>query len=205
MSTDRTTLLRCSRCKADLPPESFAPTVAARGGGYCRPCNTEYQREWAARQPRKPRPCKSCGAMFVRWDNYQHPGSAIAHCHGCYLAKVRERMNAANERKRGGPVVKRPQPKPGGSRWLEVKRAELLALPDPKCGLCGGAIDPAATHGSDDAAQLDHILPVSAGGSHADHNVQLAHARCNRAAGDKGYRMWRQHPMPRVDVLGLAY
>lgn len=153
-------------------------------------------------KPTWPRPCKRCGVTFARWDSYKHPGSASTHCRSCYLAGVRERQNAARARRPPAPAR---MMEPGGLKWLQAKRAELLAKPNPTCGLCGEAIDPDDTHGAHGAAQLDHIVPVKAGGSHADHNVQLAHARCNQRANDKGYRIWRQHPMPRVDVMGLAF
>lgn len=201
MSSDSTPTLRCSRCREHLPAEQFPPSTVAKGAGYCRSCNSRYQREWQSNRARVPRSCNGCGVTFERWDNYAHPGSAATHCHPCYLTKVRERMARRDKRAVGNAR----SAEPGSQKWVEAKRAELLAMPNPTCGLCGGAIDPADAHGVDGAPQLDHIVPVRAGGSHADHNVQLSHALCNRRANDKGYRIWRQHPMPRVDVMALAF
>jgi hypothetical protein len=70
------------------------------------------------------------------------------------------------------------------------------------CGICGDAIDPAGrwqrperdagVEGRSDGAQseenkwlpsLDHIVPLSRGGSHSMDNVRAAHALCNSWRG----------------------
>lgn len=52
------------------------------------------------------------------------------------------------------------------------------------CRLCGLAVD---RRGSDEAqrATIDHILPRSKGGKDNLENLQLAHASCNLAKGNK--------------------
>jgi 5-methylcytosine-specific restriction endonuclease McrA len=35
------------------------------------------------------------------------------------------------------------------------------------------------------SVSLDHIVPVSKGGTHTRDNVQAAHLRCNQAKGDR--------------------
>lgn len=150
------------------------------------------------------RSCRGCAVVFARWDDYANPGSAVTHCHDCYLAKCRQRQNAANARKPKRP--RRGLSEISRDKFLQRIRRDLLALTDPTCGICGGVIDPTDPHGVHGAAQLDHIIPTRAGGSEFGmHNLQLAHAKCNQRAGDKGYRIWRQHPMPRVDVMALAF
>jgi len=48
------------------------------------------------------------------------------------------------------------------------------------CQLCGGTIDPALRAPHQGSKSLDHIVPVSKGGSHTRDNVQAAHLRCNQ-------------------------
>ncbi|MDE2935971.1 MAG: HNH endonuclease signature motif containing protein [Chloroflexota bacterium] len=56
---------------------------------------------------------------------------------------------------------------------------DLHAAQDGQCGICGQAIDDLrATH-------VDHIIPRAKGGSDRLTNLQLAHARCNTAKGDR--------------------
>lgn len=50
-----------------------------------------------------------------------------------------------------------------------------------KCGICGLDILTMKD------ATIDHILPISLGGSTLDpKNMQLAHEKCNRLKGNKG-------------------
>lgn len=46
-----------------------------------------------------------------------------------------------------------------------------------KCGICGKDVE-------FDLGTLDHIIPVTKGGSHTYDNVQLAHQPCNREKAD---------------------
>jgi 5-methylcytosine-specific restriction endonuclease McrA len=46
------------------------------------------------------------------------------------------------------------------------------------CGICGMSVGASRW-------EIDHIVPLAAGGVHAYDNVQLSHQRCNRAKGAK--------------------
>lgn len=48
------------------------------------------------------------------------------------------------------------------------------------CHLCNQKIDPDARLPEDDmAATIDHVIPLSLGGTHTWDNVAPAHAKCN--------------------------
>jgi 5-methylcytosine-specific restriction endonuclease McrA len=47
------------------------------------------------------------------------------------------------------------------------------------CGICGESVEMTSRW------EVDHIVPISKGGSHCYANVQLAHRRCNRSKGAK--------------------
>ncbi|UPW09799.1 HNH endonuclease [Gordonia terrae] len=51
------------------------------------------------------------------------------------------------------------------------------------CGLCGGEVLPEWEYPHPGSASLDHIVPLSKGGSHTYDNVQLAHLKCNLRKG----------------------
>lgn len=53
------------------------------------------------------------------------------------------------------------------------------------CGICGEAINPHAKYPDRMSASLDHITPISHGGSHTMDNVQAAHWICNVRRGVK--------------------
>lgn len=48
---------RCPRCEQDLPQAGYHPDKWGKRGHYCRPCMTEYRREW--RRARGIGPCGS--------------------------------------------------------------------------------------------------------------------------------------------------
>ena len=53
------------------------------------------------------------------------------------------------------------------------------------CGLCAEPVDPALAWPDPMSASLDHILPLSRGGSHTSANVQCAHLSCNVRKGNR--------------------
>lgn len=54
-----------------------------------------------------------------------------------------------------------------------------------KCGICGGKVNKHLKYPHQLSPSLDHIIPLSRGGSHTPENVQLAHLRCNLSKGSK--------------------
>ena len=47
------------------------------------------------------------------------------------------------------------------------------------CWLCGRPVELDTPHNSKRAASLDHVTPLSEGGTHALDNLRLAHTVCN--------------------------
>lgn len=47
------------------------------------------------------------------------------------------------------------------------------------CGLCARPVDPSVSYPDPLSASVDHVLPLSRGGTHTWGNVQIAHNRCN--------------------------
>lgn len=50
----------------------------------------------------------------------------------------------------------------------------------PDCGICGEPIDYALKSPDPGSFEVDHIVPIAAGGDDALSNKQAAHRRCNR-------------------------
>lgn len=53
------------------------------------------------------------------------------------------------------------------------------------CGICGQGIPRVVKHGHPLYLTMDHIIPISLGGTHSPENVQAAHARCNYSKGSR--------------------
>jgi hypothetical protein len=89
---------------------------------------------------------------------------------------------------------------PEAAALADARRRMLIQLTDqderfaPKdvyerdewtCGLCRLPVDPGLAWPHPMSASVDHILPLSQGGSHTLANVQCAHLSCNCAKGDQ--------------------
>lgn len=53
------------------------------------------------------------------------------------------------------------------------------------CGLCSTPVDPDVRHPDPMSPSLDHVKPLSLGGTHTYENVQLAHLLCNVSKGNR--------------------
>lgn len=78
------------------------------------------------------------------------------------------------------PATDDLRPFPGA--WLEIKR-RILERDGCRCVYCGNDTGP---------LECDHVVPVSAGGSHEDNNLATACRDCNRAKSNKLLSEWRR-------------
>jgi hypothetical protein len=65
------------------------------------------------------------------------------------------------------------------------KRIDIYERDNWICQLCLKDVNPNLIFPDPMCASLDHIVPLSRGGSHKTSNVQLAHLRCNSSRGNK--------------------
>jgi 5-methylcytosine-specific restriction endonuclease McrA len=66
----------------------------------------------------------------------------------------------------------RPHTRNGSTRKWRKARARILRRDGERCAYCGGHAD-----------QVDHVVPVFAGGSDKRENLVAACGRCNREKG----------------------
>lgn len=76
-----------------------------------------------------------------------------------------------------------------GSNWIRrTKRNAIYAADSCECVYCGARVAPGDARGQAPVgvrlATLDHVEPVSAGGSNAIDNLVTACADCNASKGD---------------------
>lgn len=57
--------------------------------------------------------------------------------------------------------------------------ATIIARDKNRCGICHKQVRPKDLH-------LDHIIPLSQGGPHAEYNIQVTHRTCNLIKGGNG-------------------
>lgn len=147
---------------------------------YCsrdcyRSANVERMRNrQAAARDRSARKCKMCGESFA-------PAYADKRSVFCSReCKVRHGyQNSAGS-------THRRRAKKFGVDYEPIKKWDVFARDDWTCQLCG-VKTPRKFSGTqrDDAPELDHILPLAAGGAHIHSNVQCACRKCNLQKSDR--------------------
>jgi HNH endonuclease len=146
----------------------------------CDHCHQEFRTSEERRLERSQRFCsRACqyAAMWGEWPMCGHCGGP-SNGHRWCSKRCAERAKAARRerQKRGAP------PNPSDDIPLP-----LLAERDGwRCALCRRKVSRTARAGTPKSASIDHLIPLSAGGSHTWGNVQLAHWICNTRRGVGG-------------------
>mgnify|MGYP006268504591 CR=1 FL=1 len=120
-------------------------------------------------------PCKDVAAKYVSHKWKTDPK---------YKAREKEWLKQ-NPHKR---YNKRRKP---GSKERRYTRKQIFDRDGINCYLCGKPTDPTATHiqgqeGWETYPHVEHVIPLSKGGTDTLENVRIAHAKCNI---DKGIKL----------------
>jgi 5-methylcytosine-specific restriction endonuclease McrA len=172
---------RCAECKRRDKAARMSEWVKKNPERHKKNCQNTNSRERAAHAAT---PCELCGGPvgFGR----------VKHCPDCakkmrlarsrdWMARNRERMREhARKRlalKKGAPVVE------------EFTYEQVYERDGTHCQICGAPVvigwDRFVLGYNPLAAHVDHIVPLSRGGSHTLENVQLACAFCNQSKKDR--------------------
>lgn len=72
-----------------------------------------------------------------------------------------------------------------GTQVEDIRPVDIYERDIWLCGLCLTPVDPDVSWPDPMSASLDHVLPLSKGGTHTYENVQLAHLTCNVSKGNR--------------------
>jgi 5-methylcytosine-specific restriction endonuclease McrA len=72
-----------------------------------------------------------------------------------------------------------------GNEWEVFDPIEVYERDGWVCGICDEPVDRAAPFPEPLSVSLDHVKPVSLGGSHTRDNTRCAHLRCNSKRGNR--------------------
>ena len=67
----------------------------------------------------------------------------------------------------------------------KINRWDVFERDGWVCQICGEEVDSMLSGTDPRGPSLDHIIPISKGGTHTHGNVQLAHRRCNTRKGSR--------------------
>ncbi|MBA7588687.1 hypothetical protein ES708_30753 [subsurface metagenome] len=165
--------LICKICKKEFEGRSYSK--------YCFDCKKEEVRRRTKLFDKKRtiknrikrvyvnKICKECGNRFkvsLKKSNYQKFCSK--ECNG--------KASSRNLRHKRRLLI--------GSVHNKVYLKDLIAKYNYRCGICGEIINPDLKREDKFSLTIDHILPISKGGSHTLDNLQMAHLICNSYKGN---------------------
>lgn len=168
---------RCYRCGVSKPREAFTTRVDDRHYSMCRVCVSEILSNRGPKKQRLPhtvthRVCYLCrrtlpNASFTRRSN----GTYFSACKECnrhvFAQRRRARLNAAE----------------GSYTLVEWQALFRLFSHCPRCLREWAAIPPPPNRGS--VVTVDHIVPISRGGSNRIDNLQPLCYSCNSRKGPR--------------------
>lgn len=127
-------------------------------------------RQRSRRRLNEPRLCRDCGVEVAR------PQWLCPECKVAVLVRHGRRGSGEGHYRRAQSA---------GVEYVHIERRKVCERDGWRCGICHRKIDPTLTYPHLRSASLDHIVPISRGGSHILLNVQAAHWGCNRAKAAK--------------------
>jgi HNH endonuclease len=183
--------------------ERLAPTVS-RETATCVQCQQRFERARRSQSPR--RFCSSvCRGKYA---NTLRPMRITCYrCHAC--GRIFE-----DPQHRGGRLYcsracagldrnVRPFAYHSSRRYVALAR-EILERDHYRCGLCGKRINPRQRAPHPKSVSIDHIVPLSAGGTNARTNLQAAHLQCNSRRAHRGPAQLRLDAEPRKAECALS-
>lgn len=117
--------------------------------------------------------CDTCSRLSVRAINQVHKLS----CHDCQLERRRDHWRHKNRQRR---LARK------GATAVRYTLTKIGDRDGWKCHICGKKVDVNLSGMANAGPTIDHLVPVSAGGSDDEWNVALAHRICNLSRGAGG-------------------
>lgn len=117
--------------------------------------------------------CDTCSRLSVRVINHVHKLS----CHACQLERRRDHWRHKNRQRR---LARK------GATAVRYTLTKIGDRDGWKCHICGKKVDVNLSGMANAGPTIDHLVPVSAGGSDDEWNVALAHRICNLSRGAGG-------------------
>lgn len=175
----------CCRCKIPKDLKEFHKYARSKDGlrGYCKECKASEASAYYDANAESVR--RRSSDWYARNTKYANARSSQ------WRRSNPERVRDNNRRwSSENPISNRNRAAARRSRLagVFVEYVDALTVFERDawaCGICSELVDSKLQFPDRACATVDHILPLSRGGSHSYDNVQLAHFSCNSGKRDR--------------------
>ena len=146
----------------------------------CSPaCRVEYHRRTSFIRDVKPRECRWCGDIFTP-ERKSHFKATCCEDHHRLLIRDRNKLQKRNYKSEAKREERRRYRARKVNAYVAPVSGKQLFIRDKgRCQICGRRVDPKLAYPDPMSMSIDHIIPLSRGGTHEPKNVQLTHWICN--------------------------
>jgi 5-methylcytosine-specific restriction endonuclease McrA len=164
-------LRACGDCGAEFVTSHSKQVFCSKECRLKKSMERSLEKYHASRPKLKRWECKWCGEDMVFPSSYTGTRAYHPECR----KQSRRVENRKKSAKRRGAAV----------RGERVTHEQIAERDSYTCYLCGDAVDMTISRTSRWGATLDHVIPVSKGGTDSEDNLKLAHWICNNRKNDK--------------------
>jgi len=188
----RSVAKQAERVASARPCESCGEAIVPKSLGLVpRWCSTFCSEVARGARFAEPLPAVMCAlpGCDVEFIPNRHGVRCCSERHGQVLWNRESRADGRQKSEAWGPRRRENwQRRRALKLGLDAERIDNAVIFDRDkwcCGICSKRVDSALAWPDPMSASLDHILPLSKGGSHVPANVQLAHLGCNVRKGNR--------------------
>lgn len=125
---------------------------------------------------------KECGMCLMHYARLRNHGDVNTVLRLQKYPTEKERADAVRQNSRLHDYRKRSRSGSKSERWT---KAQVVEKSNGICALCGEPIDMTLKNPHRSSFSVDHIIPLSKGGSNLFDNVQAAHLSCNSSKNNR--------------------
>ena len=193
---DSLDLKRCSRCRNNYKKENYLKLKNGKLSAYCSTCRTVSINEWRANNVEKVTARLNSPENRAKEKAFREANKEKLNQYqkNWYLRNRLKKLEQNAQWVKNNPF----KYKAIASRKSAVRRTQITKTTIEKfsiekildkngsiCHLCSEVIDMNLSHPDLQSFSVDHILPLSKGGTHTLDNVAPAHLYCNLLKGNK--------------------
>ena len=170
---------KCVKCKTDKNMSCFSKNPKTKSGlqSWCRECYRENSRRIYAKNPQQKKEYRNANIKKIKARekeyyerNREKKLIKVKEYYKRNYDKIRIKVTAHNQRRRALKLETQTE---------LIYSIEIFERDKWICGICGKKVNSRIKFPNPKSASLDHVIPLSKGGTHTKTNVQCTHWGCN--------------------------